>query len=619
MRPDTIATRTFLSRLPPFDALPDDALEACADAASVRRLAAGAVLHRAGEPVEALHIVASGALEAVAPDGQLLSRIGEGEAVGVQSLLSGGVARATVTAIEDTVLHAVPAALFHRLRAAHPALAAFFAPHGADRLRRAGAVAAGPEGAPLTARRVGDLVRRAPVTVQPGASVADAVLLMEQFDVSCLPVVEAGRLVGILTDRDLRNRVLAGGRPVEAPVATVMTADPIRVEADAWLFQAQILMLRNRLHHLPVLRDGSLAGVVTSTDLLRTHLRSVVFLAGEIGEQEGAEGIAGALQGLPGMVQDLVEGGSGAYAIGHAVSCLADAATLRLIELAQRRLGPAPVPYLWLALGSQGRNEQTARTDQDNALILDDGYDPAAHGAWFAAFADFVCDGLATAGYVHCPGLIMAKTPAWRMTLTAWRRTFARWIDEPDPAALLNASVFFDMRPVAGDATLFERLQEPVLARAKGAGLFLAHLAGNAMTHQPPLGLFRNLVLISGGEHHRSLDMKLSGLVPIVDLARVHGLAAGVAKANSRDRLAAAGEAGRLSREGARDLMDALEFLGLVRLRHQVRRMRAGRPPDNYLLPEELSPFERGHLKDAFAVVKAMQAGALATYRGGWG
>lgn len=615
------AVRGLLLSRPPFDGLPAAELDGLAASVTVRRLPAGAVLVEPGGTVAAVSLVAAGALEVQAPSGELLSRRGEGEAAGVQAVLEGAPAGNRITALEDTLLYDIPAAEFRRLRATHPAVARFFAPPGSERRRDTPAAPpAGWDGpAGLLGRRLADLIRREPVVVAPEASIAEAARRMRQADISCLPVVAADRLVGIVTDRDLRNRVLAAGLDPSLPVSAVMTPEPTRVEDTALLFEAQILLARHRIHHLPVLRGGRLVGVVTGTDLLRAQGRSFAFLATDVGTREDAAGIAEALRPLPQLVHDLVQTGASAYGIGHAVSALTDAATLRLVELAERRLGPPPVPYAWMALGSQARQEQTVRSDQDNALVIDDAYDPAAHGDWFARFAALVCEGLAAAGYELCPGDMMARNPAWRMPLAAWKETFGRWIRTPEPEALMKASVFFDMRAVAGHAPLVEELQRTVLAVARGNRLFLGHMTGAAMTHRPPLGFFRNLVLIPGGEHRHSLDMKHAGLVPIVDLARLYALDAGLPPVNSRDRLVAAGEAGTVSASGAHDLIDALDFLGLVRLRHQARLLAAGRPPDNYVLPEELSPFDRGHLKDAFAVVKSMQAAALAAYRGGRG
>lgn len=609
--------REFLAEHHPFALLPDTELEALARRIAQRSIRRGGILMAPGDRVGALSVVRHGALETRSPEGHLLARLGEGECAGVRALLAGGTAVNQITALEDTELYDLPRAEFDRLRATHPSFGYFFSPQGGDRLRGARGGSAVTERWGLTGRRLAELLKREPVTIAPDASIRQAADVMSSHNVSCLLVVEAGRLRGILTDRDLRRRVLAAGLSPDLPVEQVMTAKPQAIQATAWLFEALILMSRHDIHHLPVVRGEVPVGVVTTTDLLRTQSKSVVYLAGDVAQRTDPHGIAEALSGIPDMVYELVEGGASAYSIGHAVSTLADASTTRLIQLAEAELGPAPVPWLWLAVGSQGRNEQTARSDQDNCLVIADSYDPTRHAVWFERFARFVCDGLDIAGYVHCPGGIMAMNPRWRQTLTGWKRTFARWIGQPEPEALMYSSVFFDMRAVAGDTAMFQELQSAVLAQAKGSRLFLGHMTGNALTHQPPLGIFRNFVLISGGEHNRTLDMKHSGIAPIVDLARIYALDGGLTPVNSHDRIEAAVKDGRISEDGGRDLIDALEFLSLVRLRHQARLMRAGHKPDNYLTPQELSPFERGHLKDAFSVVKNMQGAAVAAYRGG--
>lgn len=611
--------RAFLAEHHPFDLLPDAELLALSQRMAVGRLAAGAVLMSPGDRVEALSLVRSGSLETRSPDGHLLARLGEGDCAGVRALLAGGVAVNRITALEESELYHLPRAEFDRLRATHPSFGYFFSPQGGERLRGALGTGTVTDRWGLTGTRLADLLKRPPITIPRDASIRQAATVMSEHNISCLLVEEEGRLCGILTDRDLRRRVLAAGRPPEDAVAEVMTANPLSIQSTAWLFEALIMMSRHDIHHLPVTRGERPVGVVTATDLLRTQSKSVVYLAGDVAQRDDPHGIAEALKGLPDMVYELVEAGASAYSIGHAVSALADAATSRLIQLAELALGPAPVPWAWLALGSQGRNEQTARSDQDNCLVISDRFDPARDGPWFERFARFVCDGLDIAGYVHCPGGIMAMNPRWRMTLAGWRKTFAQWIGQPEPEALMYSSVFFDMRHVAGDASLFQELQSAVLRQAKGSRLFLGHLVGNALTHQPPLGIFRNFVLISGGEHNKTLDMKHSGIAPIVDLARIYALDAGIPAVNSQDRIEAAAEAGAISGDGGRDLMDALEFLSLVRLRHQARLMRGGQKPDNYVMPQELSPFERGHLKDAFSVVKSMQAAAVSAYRGGRG
>lgn len=616
MNVELLEIRDFLAARHPFDLLPGDEIATLAEAITVRYLRRDAVLMEPGDNIDALSLVRAGALETFTPEGQLLARLGEGEAAGVRALLRGGRAVNRIVAIEDALLYQLPADHFHRLREAYASFAYFFAPQAGDRLRGA---RGGSDTLGLTTRRVGELLARDPVTVTRDTSVQEAAAIMSKAGISSLLVVEDGALCGILTDRDLRTRVVAAGLDISRPVSAIMTAPPLSVDASAWLFEAMLTMSRHNIHHLPVVRNGAPMGVVTTTDLLRTQTRSVVFLASDIHRRNDADGIRDTLAHIPDVVFELVESGASARSVGNAITALADAATQRLIQLTEAEMGPAPVPYCWIACGSQARFEQTAKSDQDNCLVLSDDFNEAEHGAWFKEFSRRVCTGLDTAGYIFCPGEMMAMTDQWRKPLAEWRKYFRRWIDQPEPKALMLSSVFFDMRPISGDSTLFDALREEVITRAQGARIFLAHMTSNALTHQPPLGFFRNFVLISGGDHDKTLDLKHSGIVPIVDLARIYALDAGIPAVNTYERLEAARKVGKISKKGADDLIDALEFLGLVRLRHQARQIREGTKADNYVPPSELSGFERSHLKDAFAVVKSMQGAATTTYRGGMG
>ncbi|WP_142847932.1 putative nucleotidyltransferase substrate binding domain-containing protein [Telmatospirillum sp. J64-1] len=617
---ELIEIRDFIASHHPFNLLPKEETTELARQVSLRYLRRGAVLMEPGEQVQVLSLVRTGALETVSPEGHLLARLDEGQAAGVRALQRGGLAVNRIQAIEDSLLYQLPAEHFHRLRETYPSFAYFFASETGGRLRGTRQAEGGPSDTlGLTTRRVGELLRRKPISVPRGTSIREAASLMTRMGISCLLVVEEGELCGILTDRDLRSRVLAAGRDTASPVEAIMSAPPFSVQSTAWLFEALMMMSRHNIHHLPVVNGKVPVGVVTTTDLLRTQTRSVVFLASDVHRRDDAEGIRETTAQIPDLVFELVESGASAYTVGNAITAIADAATERLIQLAEAELGPPPVPYCWIACGSQARFEQTAKSDQDNCLLISDDFRPEEHGPWFKDFATRVCRGLDTAGYILCPGDVMAMNDKWRQPLAVWKRYFRKWIDQPDPMALMLSSVFFDMRPISGDTALFEELHDEVLRRAKGNRIFLAHMMGNALTHQPPLGFFRNFVLISGGEHNRTLDLKHSGIVPIVDLARIYCLDAGLPQLNTYERLQAAREAGVVSRQGADDLEDALAFLGLVRLRHQASQIRAGEEADNYMPPSELSGLERGYLKDAFAVVKSMQSAASTAYRGGRG
>jgi CBS domain-containing protein len=459
------------------------------------------------------------------------------------------------------------------------------------------------------------LLTRQAVTVSPQVTVHAAAQCMRQNHVSSLMLVQDGRLVGLVTDRDLRNRVLAAGRDPMTPLGEIATPQPRTIASGAPGFEALLLMARHRVHHVPVLDGDTVTGMLTATDVTRQQGLSPVFLASEIHKQDSLDGLVACAGRVKPLQQQLAASGASAYSTGHIVTAITDALTVRLLELGEQRFGPPPVPYAWVAAGSQARNEQTAKSDQDNCMILDDAYQAPVHGAYFKDLSTFVCDGLHACGYVHCPGEMMAMTDQWRQPRSAWAGYFHKWIDTPEPMALMLTCVFFDVRTVAGTPALLEGLRAEVLRETRQARLFLALMVGNALTHQPPLGLFGGISTVRTGPNKGTIDLKHSAIVPIIDLARIYALAAGHPAVNTYDRLEHAAESGEISAQSVRDLRGALAFLGGLRIRHQARLMAAGHDADNHLRPDALSNFEREQLKEAFGVVKSLQDVLAQRYR----
>jgi CBS domain-containing protein len=520
------------------------------------------------------------------------------------------LARCTAIALEPCEVAFLDAKAVDALRRAHPLVALALAPADAP-------VATGSD-PHLNLMRVPvrSLVKRAPITVAPTTTIRAAAELMREQRVSSVLLVEQDRLFGLVTDRDLRNRALAAGVDTATPVIDIATVAPLTIPVEAPAFDALLLMARHNIHHVPVMDEERVVGMVTATDVTEQHSTSAVYLAGDIHKQTTLEGLVERAGKVKALQKQLAAAGSSAYATGHIVTAITDALTTRLLHLGEARFGPPPIDYAWVAAGSQARNEQTAKSDQDNCMVLDDAYDEAAHGAYFKQLATFVCDGLAACGYVHCPGEMMAMTDKWRQPRRVWREYFRRWIDTPEPMALMLTCVFFDVRTVSGRAELLESLRAEVLSHTPKARLFLALMVGNALKHQPPLGLFGNISTERSGPHKGTIDLKHTGIVPVVDLARIYALAAGHPAVNTHDRLAHAADSGEISPQSVRDLRDALEFLAALRIRHQASRMTAGFEADNHLKPSTLSNFERSQLKDAFGVVKTLQDVLAQRYRG---
>ncbi len=330
-------------------------------------------------------------------------------------------------------------------------------------------------------------------------------------------------------------------------------------------------------------------------------------LAQAIAEQRTVTDLARVSAGVKLLLQDLARCAVSACRSGQLITSLSDAVTTRLIELAEQQFGPAPIGYVWVAAGSQARQEQSAQSDQDNCLILPDSYRAATQAAYFRDFSKFVCDGLNDCGYLHCPGNVMAMNDTWCQPRRRWLTYFRQWIDQPSPKALMLACVFFDLRTIHGDAELLESLRCEVLASTRDNSLFLAYMVSNALKHRPPLKLFGRISLIRDGEHANTLDLKHSGLVPIVDLARIYALAGGLTAVSTQQRLEQAAQTHEVSVSGARDLGQAFEFMGRLRQSQQARQLAQGQTPDSFLALGALSKSERSQLKDAFLLIQTLQ------------
>lgn len=464
---------------------------------------------------------------------------------------------------------------------------------------RAGREAEVTDGPPGAGRDTGlgtplaDVVGRAPLFVPPTATVADVAAAMREGHHSC--AVVTSRPDGIVTNGDLA-RIVAERRPPDTPVEQVMSSPVHALPAGAPLIRALLLMLDEGIEHVPVLRGGRIVGVLTDVDLIRQQSASPLLVTDRI-RRAGAGGprdpaLADLAADVAGVAAALLADGVDALRIAAVVASLHDTLTIRMLELAEQELGPPPVPYAWLALGSQGRMEQLPRSDQDTALAY---AEPGAEaGEYFATLAARVTDGLAAAGVPRCPGGFMAT--GWCRPLEGWQRTFQGWLDEPDARSLLGAQVFLDLRRVAGelDVDVLDR----VLARGRDRpGIQLA-LARTARRFSPRAHRFGRLRV----ERLPPPELKLRGTVPVVLLGRLYGLAAGSAERTTAGRLRAAAAGGLISSDTADTLIDAYETLLSVRLAAEL----------GAEVPRTLSAPRRRELQAALRAVRsALEASSL--------
>jgi len=611
---ELIEIHEHLKLHPPFSLIDAERLKAVADSVEVSYFRAGDTIVSLGDPVRDLHFIRSGAVEIFRRDGALYNRLGAGEIFGQIALMTARPARFPVRALEDTLVYLIPDEVFRELFDEEEAFADYVEVEDRSRLRRSASQQTG--GSPLLVTRVRQLVHLKPAVVTVETTVREAAGKMDEERVSALLVCDeqegceqeqAFSVIGILTENDLTRRIVAAGRDHQTPVGEIMSPDPVPVDADAFVFEAVLLMMRHNVHHLPVLDRQRPVGMINLSDVISLETQNSLFVARSILARDSLEGLKTLLPDVQASFVRMVNEDANSHMIGSAMATIGRTFKQRLIELAEAELGPPPVPYCLLALGSMARDEQVLLTDQDNALILDDQYDPRHHGEYFMALANRVCDGLAELGYPYCTGGIMATNPKWRMTLSQWRRQFDDWIGKPDAEALLHSSIFFDLDGVAGEISMADQLQRRIAERASKAPRFLGCLAQNALNRTPPLGFFRDFVLETSGRHQNSLNLKRRGTGPLGDVIRVHALAAGSRSQNSFRRLDDTVAAGFLTSGMATDLRDALEFIAIVRIRHQAAAIEAGRQLNNNINPEDLSTLDRRSLKDAFRVLSDAQ------------
>ncbi|MGP8289617.1 DUF294 nucleotidyltransferase-like domain-containing protein [Vreelandella zhanjiangensis] len=617
---ELLEIRQFMGQFPPFDGLSDELLDAIAERVEVSYFKTGSDILVVNDTINELCFIRSGAVEVYRRKGELYNRLGEGDIFGHFSLLRNHKVRFPAQAIEDTLIYFIPKDVFQRLCEEDDDFADFVE---LERPRLETAAEQQKKSNDMIVTRIRKLVTRYPVMVEATTSLQQAAQQVSDAQASAAIVIKqyAGNprysfqdsegktwhMVGIFTDSDFRTRVVAEGLSSQTPIGDVASPHLITVQSDASVYEAMLTMLRNNVHHLPVLYRQRPVGVVHLSDIIRYETHSGLYLVSNIFNQSSVQGLARLAPDVRASFVRMVQEDANSQMVGSALSTIGRSFTRRLLELAEAELGPPPVPYCFMVNGSMARNEQSIVTDQDNALILSDDFVPEEHDAYFYALAKFVSDGLDACGYTYCKGDIMATNTQWRQPLSVWKSYFEDWISNPTPKKLLQSSIFFDLDSIYGEDHFVETLQDLIASRAAESPLFLAAMARNALGRTPPLGFFRTFVMEKDGKHNNSINLKRRGTAPMVDLVRIHALACGSKAQNTFQRLNDINHTQLLATGVSDKLSYAFEFLCMSRLRHQMIDIQEDRAPDNNIEPENVEDSERHTLKDAFQVLSNAQ------------
>lgn len=462
-----------------------------------------------------------------------------------------------------------------------------------------------------------------PISCPMDVSVEKAAALMSRHGFSAvLGAAPGGEVVGIATDRDLCERVVAAGLDTARPLYQVMSSPVVGIDENAPIYEAFLLMREKNTRHLAV-RDsrGEIVGIVRNKELVRLDRYSPVVLASEIKRARTLEDLEDTLSRLQVLVGSLIDSGALPRNVCRVVTAVSDAVTEKLIGLALEELGPAPLRFAFVALGSEGREEQTLATDQDNALIYEDppaGVDGEAAADYFLELGRRVCDMLDAVGYAYCEGDMMARNPSWNQPLSTWKDYFTRWIKEPEDAELLKFNIFFDFRYIYGDSSLTRDLRRHVDGILEHQPAFFLHMAGNTLHYRPPVGVFGQIITGSAGSPPDTFDVK-AAMLPIIGFARLYALQSRVEETNTLDRLDRLRALKVLREDNHQGIYQAYSYLMELRYKHQVQLLREGQPADNSINPKKLSQIEVGMVKEAFSQITAAQKKVSFDFRGAAG
>ncbi len=621
--PSSVAdTLDHLSRFAPFDGMERAHLEWLAERLTLRRYARGeAVVSPSGGPADTFHVIRQGVIHGEqdvvrAQDNTGWLELHEGECFPLGALLSGGGVASTYRAGPDSECYTLGAADFHALMGLSAAFRAFCTRRVASLLEQSKRVIQGQSARAASEQQsmtspLSAIIGRLPESCAPDTPLREVLARMDRLGIGSMVAVDAaGRPVGIFTLHDVLSRVVLPERGLDEPLSAVMSPEPFTLPPHALACEAALAMARHGFRHILVEEHGRLAGLVSEKDLFAVQRVGLRQVSATIRNAERLDALRQSAGDIRRLARNLQTQGVAAEQLTQIISTLNDMLTRRVIELELGDSPAAEVEFCWLALGSEGRFEQTLNTDQDNGIVFAPraGQDADATRAELLPFARRVNEALAECGFPLCKGEVMAMNPNWCLSLEEWQRIFGEWIFRGDAPVLLNASIFFDFRALAGDARLADALRGWLNQRARDNRQFLRLLTQNALGNRPPLGLVRDFVLDDDPAHPHTLDLKLHGTTPFVDAARIFALAAGLADTGTAARLRGAGAAWKLKASEVASWVEAFHFIQHLRLRLHHQQLDRELPLSNRLDPDDLAPLERGTLKEAFRQAKRLQS-----------
>lgn len=609
----------FIHQIDPFDKLPPDLQKKIASSVNISYLSRGEKIDfHPGDPKRYLYIIRTGVMEQRKPNGVLRAKLGPQDLFGFTFLddHADGDESYSAIAVESTLLYLIPHEALEKLLADHPEYAEHFASQAQIRIQNALNVVWSDNDKGLFVKKVSEVTNSFPAVVTSDMTIQQVAHEMRNVIRTSTAVIKnKGRIVGVITDRDMTKRVIADGVSIDRPISDVMTKSPLTVGPNDLVLTAASIMMQNNIRSLPVVSGHKIHGVITPFDMVQKNRVQAIFLIDTMKRTKTVEKLAELTPERQAIFEALVEGKVRSEIIGQVMAMIYDAYNRRIIQLAEEKFGPAPCKFAWIVAGSHARNEIHISSDQDNALVIDDSA-TEEDLKYFKTMADFVCQSLDECGFTLCPGNFMASNPKWAQTLSTWKKYYNDWITTPDHNALLNASVFLETRSIYGENAFCDTLHQHLHKLISQNRSFLSILINDAVAVSPPLGIFNNLVLEKGGENSNTLNIKKYAITLVVDLARIYGISVGCTSTNTEERFRYAHKKKVLSEDALKNIIGAYRFICQLRFTHQFEALKQGDEPNNHIEPQSFGSFERMHLKDAFRIISNLQDAAKLKFSG---
>jgi CBS domain-containing protein len=624
-------TVDFLKDVPPFHLLDEAALMHVARAAALEYHPRGKlILVQNGPPSDSLRVIKKGGVKVFINAGEgeqvTIDYRSEGDSFGLLSVLGQDKSRANVFAIEDTLCYRISKDNLQPVMDTNPSFTEFFFKSflnkyidGTQKGLQNMTLVQGGGDKLLFTTPVGEIATRDVVTASRDLTIREAAGIMAARKVSYLVLLdETDYPVGIVTDKDLRDRVVAKNRNGEDMVAGIMNSVLIGTDAQDSCFEALLRMIKHSIHHLIVVDKGQMKGILTNDDLMVLQGSSPVSIVREIDGQNTIDGLVPLSHKISTIIGLLIKEGTRAGNIAQVVTEVNDRLVSKVFEIAERKFGPAPVRWCWMAMGSEGRKEQVFGTDQDNGIIY---ADPASEDQkkaamhYFGAFAAFVNNSLELCGFERCHANVMAMNPKYCQPLRNWKKYYQEWINAPTIDSVVRSQIFFDFRPLYGDQSLAQDLRSHITQLLTDNKMFLGTMANILVHNPPPIGFFKGFVVEKNGQHENELNIKIKGTALFVDILRLFSLEKGISETSTLERIEALRSRHAMIDKYGEELEHAFDFVMFLRIRHELQQLTEKRRVDHFLNPDTLSKVEKKMLKEAFELVEKLQDFIIERYK----